>query len=53
MAEIWDKEGIITADVDPKKALEMTADFYLRCENYTPACVLENKINGVLYQNLK
>ncbi|NLI77743.1 MAG: glutamate formimidoyltransferase [Candidatus Riflebacteria bacterium] len=37
----------------PQDALFETAEFYLRCENYTPACVLENKINGVLYQAIK
>ncbi len=36
----------------PQDALFETAEFYLRCENYSPACVLENKINGVLYQQL-
>jgi glutamate formiminotransferase len=28
----------------PKKALEMAADFYLRCENFHPGVVLENRI---------
>jgi glutamate formiminotransferase / formiminotetrahydrofolate cyclodeaminase len=28
----------------PKKALEMTADFYLRCENFQPSLVLENRV---------
>lgn len=28
----------------PKKALELTADFYLRCENFHPGLVLENRI---------
>ena len=28
----------------PRKALEMAADFYLRCENFTPELVLENRL---------
>lgn len=28
----------------PKKALEMTADFYLRVENFQPSMVLENRV---------
>ncbi|MBI5282303.1 MAG: glutamate formimidoyltransferase [Candidatus Solibacter usitatus] len=28
----------------PKKALEMTAEFYLRCENFQPSMVLENRV---------
>jgi glutamate formiminotransferase len=28
----------------PKKALEMTADFFLRCENFHPNLVLENRM---------
>jgi formiminotetrahydrofolate cyclodeaminase len=28
----------------PKKALEMTAEFYLRCENFRPDIVLENRL---------
>jgi len=28
----------------PKKALEATADFYLRCENFHPGLVLENRL---------
>ena len=32
----------------PQDALFETAEFYLRCENYRPECVLEQKINGVL-----
>src|SRR5579862_7120381 len=28
----------------PKKALEMSAEYFLRCENFSPALVLENKI---------
>lgn len=28
----------------PKKALEMAADFYLRCENFRPDLVLENRL---------
>lgn len=28
----------------PKKALEMAADFYLRCENFQPGLVLENRL---------
>lgn len=37
----------------PQDALFETAEFYLRCENYTPACVLENKINEVMHQAVK
>ncbi|HOY68750.1 MAG TPA: glutamate formimidoyltransferase [Candidatus Ozemobacteraceae bacterium] len=36
----------------PQDALFETAEFYLRCENYAPTCVLENKINGVLHAML-
>jgi len=36
----------------PQDALFETAEYYLRCENYSPACVLENKINGVLHSML-
>src|SRR5438128_9743960 len=32
----------------PKKALEMTADFYLQLENFSPAQVLENKLADAL-----
>jgi glutamate formiminotransferase len=32
----------------PKKALEMTADFYLRCENFSPTLVLENRVADAL-----
>lgn len=32
----------------PQDALFETAEFYLRCENYTPECILENKINRIL-----
>lgn len=32
----------------PKKALEMTADFYLRCENFSPSLVLENRVADVM-----
>jgi formiminotetrahydrofolate cyclodeaminase len=32
----------------PKKALEMTADFYLRCENFHPDLVLENRLAAAL-----
>lgn len=32
----------------PKKALEMTADFYLQLENFSPAQVLENRLAAVL-----
>jgi len=28
----------------PRKALEMAADFYLRCENFHPGVVLENRV---------
>jgi formiminotetrahydrofolate cyclodeaminase len=28
----------------PKKALEITADFFLRCENFHPSLVLENRM---------
>jgi len=28
----------------PRKALEMTAEFYLRCENFRPDVVLENRL---------
>jgi glutamate formiminotransferase / formiminotetrahydrofolate cyclodeaminase len=28
----------------PKKALEITADFYLRCENFRPEIVFENRL---------
>lgn len=34
----------------PKKALEMTADFYLRCENFSPSLVLENRVADALDQ---
>ncbi len=37
----------------PQDALFETAEFYLRCENYSPACVLENKINNVLHTTKK
>ncbi|OQA05505.1 MAG: hypothetical protein BWY66_02445 [bacterium ADurb.Bin374] len=36
----------------PQDALFETAEYYLRCENYAPTCVLENKINGVLHSML-
>lgn len=32
----------------PKKALEMTAEFYLRCENFHPDLVLENRLAGAV-----
>lgn len=32
----------------PKKALEMTADFYLRVENFQPSMVLENRVADAL-----
>ncbi len=32
----------------PQDALFETAEYYLRCENYDPKCVLENKINEVV-----
>lgn len=32
----------------PQDALFEAAEYYLRCENYSPECVLENKINKVL-----
>ncbi|MBI4891390.1 MAG: glutamate formimidoyltransferase [Acidobacteria bacterium] len=32
----------------PKKALEMTADFYLQVENFQPSMVLENKLAEAL-----
>src|SRR5207302_1673763 len=32
----------------PKKALEMTADFYLQLENFSPAQVLENRLAAAL-----
>jgi len=32
----------------PKKALEMTADFYLQLENFSPAHVLENRLAAAL-----
>ena len=32
----------------PKKALEMTADFFLQLENFSPAQVLENKLADAL-----
>ncbi len=32
----------------PKKALEMTADFYLQFENFSPALVLENRLAAAL-----
>jgi glutamate formiminotransferase len=34
----------------PKKALEMTAETYLRCENFSPSLVLENRLAGALAQ---
>jgi len=36
----------------PQDALFETAEFYLRLENYSPKCILENKINEVLYKTL-
>lgn len=36
----------------PQDALFETAEYYLRCENFAPTCILENKINGVLFQQL-
>ena len=30
----------------PKKALEMAAEFYLRCENFRPELVLENRLSA-------
>ncbi len=35
----------------PKKALEMAADFYLRCENFQPGLVLENRIAESMRSN--
>lgn len=32
----------------PKKAIELTADFYLQLENFTPAQVLENRVAAAL-----
>ena len=32
----------------PKRALEMTADFYLRFENFQPSMVLENRVAAAL-----
>ena len=32
----------------PKKALEMTADFFLQLENFSPAQVFENRLAGAL-----
>ena len=32
----------------PKKAIEMTADFYLQLENFSPAQVLENRLGTAL-----
>jgi len=32
----------------PKKAIEMTADFYLQLENFSPAQVLENRLASAL-----
>lgn len=32
----------------PQDALFETAEYYLKCENYSPKCVLENKINQIL-----
>ncbi|MBF0499186.1 MAG: glutamate formimidoyltransferase [Candidatus Riflebacteria bacterium] len=32
----------------PQDAFFETAEHYLRCENYAPTCVLENKINEVI-----
>src|SRR5262249_5487649 len=32
----------------PKKAIEMSADFYLQLENFSPAQVLENRLAGAL-----
>jgi len=32
----------------PKKAIEMTADFYLQLENFSPALVLENRVAAAL-----
>jgi glutamate formiminotransferase len=37
----------------PQDALFETAAWYLRCENYSPSCVLDNKINGVLLASRK
>jgi len=37
----------------PQDALFETAEFYLRCENYSPTCVLENKINGIIHSAQK
>ena len=37
----------------PQDALFETAEFYLRCENYTPACILESKVNDVLFSKMK
>jgi glutamate formiminotransferase/formiminotetrahydrofolate cyclodeaminase len=32
----------------PKRAIEMTADFYLQCENFSPAQVFENRLADAL-----
>src|SRR6202163_35692 len=32
----------------PRKALELTAEFYLQLENFTPALVLENRLSSAL-----
>lgn len=32
----------------PKRAIELTADFYLQLENFSPAQVLENRLAGAL-----
>ncbi|HNV68184.1 MAG TPA: glutamate formimidoyltransferase [Candidatus Ozemobacteraceae bacterium] len=37
----------------PQDAMFEVAEFYLRVEGYTPACILENKINTVLFDQLK
>ncbi len=36
----------------PQDALFEVAEYYLRCENYKPDCVLENKINAVVIGEL-
>ncbi|HLE36384.1 MAG TPA: glutamate formimidoyltransferase [Candidatus Acidoferrales bacterium] len=43
--------GIVGSEIVgliPKKAIELTADFYLQLENFTPAQVLENRVAAAL-----
>lgn len=37
----------------PQDALFEVAEYYLRIEQYSPACILENKINTVLFEQMK